>query len=99
MFMKITLIQPQKTRYGSDAEEHWSLARPFSLQFLAASIKKHAAHSVDIVDLESSAYRNTSLQKVFQNSDSDVYGITATTFTRLEAIKIAEYLKRLRPNS
>ena len=99
MFMKITLIQPQKTLYGSAAEKHWSLARPFSLLFLAAAIKKHAAHSVDIVDLESGAYRNTSLQEVFQNSDSDVYGITATTFTRFEAIKIAKYLKKFRPSS
>lgn len=97
--MKITLIQPQKPNYGSDAEKHWSLARPFSLLFLAASIKKHSAHSVDIIDLESGAYRNRSFQEVFQTSDSAIYGITATTYTRFEAIKIARYLKRFRPDS
>lgn len=99
MFMKVTLIQPQKNTYGSDAEKHWSLARPFSLLFLAASLKKHSPHSVDIVDLESGALRDKPLREVFQNSDSDVYGITATTFTRFEAIKIAKHLRTLRPNS
>jgi radical SAM superfamily enzyme YgiQ (UPF0313 family) len=99
MFMKITLIQPQKILYGSDAEKHWSLARPFSLLFLAAAIKKHATHCVDIVDLESGPYRNVSLQTIFQDSNSDVYGITATTFTRFEAIKLAKYLKEHRPDS
>ncbi|MCU0595770.1 MAG: B12-binding domain-containing radical SAM protein, partial [Desulfobacterota bacterium] len=51
------------------------------------------------MDLESGDLRNKPLQEVFQNSNSDVYGITATTFTRFEAIKIAKHLRALRPNS
>lgn len=97
--MKITLIQPPKPTYGVEAEGHWELARPFSLFFLAASLEKNTPFEIQIIDLEHKRYRNISLEKVFQNNDSQIFGITATTYTRFEAIKIAKIIKKLYPES
>jgi radical SAM superfamily enzyme YgiQ (UPF0313 family) len=97
--MKITLIQPPKPTYGTDAEKHWSLTPPFSLFFLAASLEKYTSFETQILDLELKKYRNVSLKEVFSNNDSQLYGITATTYTRFEAIKIAKYIKKIHPNS
>jgi anaerobic magnesium-protoporphyrin IX monomethyl ester cyclase len=97
--MKITLIQPPKPLYGAEAEEHWELARPFTLFFLAASIEKYTPFEVQIIDLEHKRYRNVSLEEVLQNHNSLIFGITATTYTRFEAIKIAKYIKKTHPDS
>lgn len=97
--MKITLIQPPKPSYGVQSESHWELARPFSLFFLAAFIEKHTRFDVQILDLEQNRYRNIPLEEVFHHCDSHIFGITATTYTRYEAVKIAEFIKRNYPGS
>ena len=97
--MNITLIQPPKPNYGVQSEDHWELSRPFSLFFLAASIEKHTRFEVQIVDLEQKKYRNIPLEEVFHNNDSRIFGITATTYTRYEAVKIAKHIKQIYPTS
>lgn len=97
--MRITLIQPPKPTYGSEAEKHWQLARPFSLFFLASYLEKHTQFEVDIVDLEHRRFRHISLEDVFHQNESSIFGITATTFTRFEAVTIAKLLKAKFPNS
>jgi anaerobic magnesium-protoporphyrin IX monomethyl ester cyclase len=97
--MKITLIQPKKPSFGAEAEKHWELTRPFSLFFLAASLKKYTPFDVQIVDLERKQFRNLTLDDVFKDDNSNIYGITATTFTRHEAIKVAQYLRNAYPSS
>lgn len=97
--MKITLIQPPKPNYGVQAEDHWELARPFSLFFLAASIEKHTSFEIHIVDLEQNKYRNVPLENIFHNINSQIFGITATTYTRFEAVKIAKFIKQNYPSS
>ena len=95
--MKITLIQPPKPSYGVVAEDDWELARPFSLFYLASAVEKYTPFDVEIIDLEKKIYSNISLDDVFLNNDSKVFGITATTFTRFEAIRIAQSLKKMYP--
>ncbi len=92
--MKITLIQPPKPFYGVEAEGHWQLSRPFSLFFLASAIMKYTSFEVNIVDFEHKKYRNIPLDEVFKEDNSQIYGITASTFTRFEAINIVKYLKK-----
>ena len=97
--MKITLIQPPKPTYNIEAEKHWELTRPFSLFFLAASLEKYTPFETQILDLEQKIYRSVSFEEAFRNNDSQIFGITATTYTRFEAIKIAKYIKKIRPDS
>lgn len=97
--MKITLVQPPKPIHNLQAEEHWELARPFSLFFLASAIETNTEFEVQIIDLENKKYRDVSLENIFLNNDSKIFGITATTYTRFEAVKIARFIKTIQPNS
>ena len=97
--MKITLIQPPKPTYDTQAEPHWELVRPFSLFFLASSLEQRTDYEVQIVDLEQKKFRAIPLEVIFQNNDSQIFGITATTYTRFEAIKIAKYIRKIHPES
>ncbi len=98
--MKITLIQPAKPKPMSvEAEEHWQLTRPFSLFFLASSLEQKTEYEVQIIDMEQKKYENKSLEEIFRNDNSQIFGITATTYTRFEAIWVAKYIKKLHPDS
>lgn len=97
--MKITLIQPSKPFYGSEAEGNWELSMPFSLFFLASAIENNTSFDVQIIDLEKKTYKDIILEDVFIGNDSQIFGITATTFTRFEAIKVAKCIKKLYPES
>lgn len=83
-------------------EEHWQLTRPFSLFTLAASLEKNTEFEVDIVDLEAIEQRSStkvSLEKTFKDDNALIFGITATTQTRSEAIRTAKVIKRLHPQA
>ena len=97
--MKISLIQPYRPPTARvDADEHWQLTRPFSLFFLAASLEKYTNYRVEIVDLELQEQRN-SIENIFRDDSAQLFGITATTFTRHEAINTARDIKRLHPDA
>lgn len=97
--MQITFIQPPKPTYGLESEKHWELTRPLSLFFLASSLEKYTPFEVQIIDFEQKKYRNTFFDEIFKDNYSEIFGITATTYTRFEAIKIAKIIKRIYPNS
>jgi len=52
---------------------------------------------VEILDLEHPKHKGIPLDDVFRGISADLYGITATTFTRFEAIRAAESIKRNHP--
>jgi anaerobic magnesium-protoporphyrin IX monomethyl ester cyclase len=95
--MRIILIQPKKPFYGTTAESHWQLTRPFSLFFLASSLEKNTPYETEIIDLEQRKYRDVSYKEIFKNIKADIFGLTAATYTRFEAIRIAETLKSYFP--
>jgi len=99
--MKITLIQPQKRKTGVVAEESWQLTRPFSLFFLASSIEKNTKCEVEIVDFEQKIYDNNKelVDSKIRETHSEVYGITATTYTRFEAVYISKKIKEFHPDA
>jgi len=97
--MKITLIQPPRDNDVPDPDGHCSVLRPFSLFYLAAYLKKQSTFEVRIVDLEHRRYRGVVLEEIFGSDTSRVFGITATTNTRFQAIKVAAVVKRLHPES
>lgn len=97
--MDIILIQPPKPTFGSDAESHWTLTRPTSLFFLAAAIKKYTTFTVEIIDFESRAYHDKNIEEVLRSRKARVFGITAVTFTRFEAIGIAKLVKNIYPDA
>jgi radical SAM superfamily enzyme YgiQ (UPF0313 family) len=99
--MKITLVQPAKFRDGTLASEHWNLSKPIALLYLASAIEKEGTHKWEIIDFEHIFLENpkSSLNEVLKNVSTDVFGITATTFTRFEAIKVARVIRELFPHT
>lgn len=75
------------------------MVRPLSLHFLASALEKYTNYDVQIVDLEQKRYRDIPLEEILQKISSQIFGITATTYTRFEAIKIAKYIKKIYPDS
>ena len=97
--LEITLIQPfRPKRTGAIAEENWQLTRPFSLFYLAAAIRKYTGYQVQVVDLETRTYKDASINQIFKDNNSRIFGITASTYTRFEAIKLSKILKKLHPD-
>ncbi len=96
--MRVTLVQPAKPSFGAAAEQHWELARPFSLFYLAAALER-SAHEVRILDLEQKRYREADPADVLADHPSDLFGITAVTFSRFEAIRAAQAARALYPRA
>jgi radical SAM superfamily enzyme YgiQ (UPF0313 family) len=98
--MKITLIQPRKPFSGKvSAERHWELTRPFSILFIASALEQHPEFRVEIIDFETRALSGQSYHEIIRRTDSKLYGITASTFSRFEAIEIAKCIKMIRPEA
>jgi radical SAM superfamily enzyme YgiQ (UPF0313 family) len=86
--------------FGIDAQEHWQLTRPLCLFFLAAAVRRDTSHEVDILDLERLPYRGVELETpLAEVGTAQVFGITATTYSRFEAFEVARVLRRLYPDS
>jgi len=98
--MRVVLIQPRKVRSGVEAQEHWQLARPLSLFFLAAAIRQRTNHQVEILDFESARHLDVDFETVLADvGEAAIFGITATTYTRLEAQRLAQIIRRLYPDT
>jgi len=98
--MKFTLIQPQKSKDTNlAADQSWHITRPYSIIYLYQTIKSKTDFDVNIVDFEKLEFSNYSVEHVLKNSKSDIFGITATTYIRFEAIEIAKMIKKLHPDA
>lgn len=98
--MKITLIQPPTpSSKGRNKSSFNTLVRPFSLFYLAGYLEKHTSFDIEILDFELNKYCDVPVEDVLCNNDSQIFGITATTYTRFEAVKIAKKIKKLYPES
>jgi len=98
--VKILLIQPAKKNDGSVASGHWALCKPYSLMYLKIALENSGRHSAEIFDLEREylVSGDIDLGQILQKSDADLFGLTAATFTRFEAIAVAKTLKELFPH-
>ncbi len=97
---QLTLVQPPRPKStGSAAEEHWELTRPFSLFYLSAALGRRPEYSVRIVDMETRRYKDLPANEIFGDDPSEIFGITATTYTRFEAIDLAKAIKDLHPDA
>lgn len=96
--MRILLIQPPRPELQGPADGTWRLIRPHSLFSLAAAVRASGRHEVEILDLELRQHRTSRLEESIASATvARVYGITATTYTRFEAIRASALLKRRDP--
>lgn len=97
--MEIALIQPAKPDDKSPAAKDWSLCRPLSLLYLSHAIQNSQLHECVLIDLEQ-IYASTIdvvVEDIIASLNSDVFGVTATTFTRHEAVAVIKMIRKLHP--
>lgn len=97
---RIVLIQPPRPHNANtSAEANWQLTRPFSLFSLAAAFLRQTGVDVKIVDLEKKEYAGEKPENVLADYKAEIFGVTATTYTRFSAIHLIKVLRRLNPNT
>jgi hypothetical protein len=96
---RIVLVQPPKPAFGSGAEGNWEMTRPFALHYLAAALRTKPHCEVQIVDFERRALAGLAEKEALPEGPAALYGVTATTFTRFEAIRLARQIRDRDPGA
>ncbi|UCC38419.1 MAG: radical SAM protein [Candidatus Aminicenantes bacterium] len=102
--MKILLINPPRWnelvgKNPSIIEKHRGFNPPLGLLYLAASIKKNTNHDVEVLDSQPFKWTYSQLENHLKGKAIDVVGITAMTFTLIDAYKTARLIKKLMPDT
>jgi anaerobic magnesium-protoporphyrin IX monomethyl ester cyclase len=97
--MRIALIQPAKPDDKSSASKDWSLCRPLSLLYLSYAIQNSRLHECELFDLELiiASRNHFNVEEMVASLNFDVFGITATTFTRHEAVSVIKMIRKHHP--
>ncbi|MFC2043818.1 B12-binding domain-containing radical SAM protein [Chloroflexota bacterium] len=95
--LSVTLIQPPKPKsLLLKTRRQW--VRPLGLHYMAAWLKKLDC-KVKILDFEKDLVSQSERTTILRDNPANLFGITSTTYTRFEAIKIAMDIKRIFPKS
>jgi radical SAM superfamily enzyme YgiQ (UPF0313 family) len=100
--MKILLINPPRHHelIGKNphiVEKHRGYNPPLGILFLANYIKKNSSHEVELMDCQPQEWSYEELQKVLDQKNADVVGITAMTFTLIDVQKTIRAVKKAMP--
>ncbi|KAF0127097.1 MAG: Fe-S oxidoreductase [Elusimicrobia bacterium] len=102
--MKILLIQPAARNmvasivpeYVVEGAGHYP---PLGLLYIAASLKKNASAAVEILDASLDDLTDDDIKREVLTRRPDVVGITATTFTLVDAVNAARAVKEADPGA
>ncbi len=102
--MKILLINPPRWnelvgKNPSIIEKHRGFNPPLGLLYLAASIRKNTDFDVEVLDVQPFKWTYPQLENHLKGKTFDVVGITAMTFTLIDAYKTAGLIKKLMPSA
>lgn len=102
--MKILLINPPRWnelvgKNPSIIEKHRGFNPPLGLLYLASAIKKLTSFDVEVLDTQPSAMTYPQLEDYLGRKYYDVVGISAMTFTLIDAYKTAQLAKRVMPST
>jgi len=102
--MKILLVNPPRWnelvgKNPSIIEKHRGFNPPLGLLYLAASLKKNTAFEVEVLDTQPLELTYPQLERVLSEKDFDVVGISAMSFTLLDAFKTVQASKKVRPEA
>lgn len=102
--MKVLLINPPRWnellgKNPSIIEKHRGFNPPLGLLYLASSLKKNTTFDVEVLDTQPLELTYPQLENVLAEKTFDVVGISAMSFTLLDAFKTAQTAKKVRPNA
>ncbi len=102
--MKILLVNPPRWhelvgKNPSIIEKHRGFNPPLGLLYLAASLKKDTPFEVEVLDAQPLKLTYPRIEEVLAGKSFDVAGISAMTFTLVDAVKTAQAVKKVRPDA
>ncbi len=100
--MKVLLINPPRWnelvgKNPSIIERHRGFNPPLGLLYLASSLKKNSRLEAEVLDTQPLQLTYAQLESVLSQKSFDVVGISAMSFTLLDAFKTAQVVKSVRP--
>ncbi len=102
--MKILLINPPRWnelvgKNPSIIERHRGFNPPLGLLYLASSLKKNSRVEVEVLDTQPLELTYPQMEFLLSQKSFDVVGISAMSFTLLDAFKTAQVVKKVRPSA
>jgi len=102
--MKILLINPPRWNelIGKNPgiiEKHRGFNPPLGLLYLASTIKYHTDFKVDVLDAQPLGLTYSALEEYLAGKSYDVVGVSAMTFTLLDAFKTVQLVKKSIPEA
>lgn len=100
--MKILLINPPieniiESDMPKELESGMDFLPPLGLMYIASYTLKNTKHQVEILDCPLEKINYSNLDERIKNSNPDIVGITAMTFTLIDVIKVAKIVKQTNP--
>ncbi len=101
--MKVLLIEPSMNNIISFSipsieSEDSGFYPPLGLMYLAAYLTQNSDHQVQIIDMPVEKMTYETLEKEIKERAPDVVGIHATTFTIVDALLVANTVKKVKPH-
>ncbi len=99
--MKVLLVNPPRENLIESIlpaviEESRGLSPPLGLLYVAAHARKYTRHQIEILDSEAEGLTYPELKERIKGIDPEVVGITAMTFTLIDALKVARLVKEIK---
>lgn len=102
--MKILLINPPRRfelmgKNPSIIEKHRGFNPPLGLLYIVSTLKKFSSHQVDFLDAQPHQWTYAELEGYLRQRSYDVIGVSAMTFTLIDAYKTVEAIERCVPRA
>jgi anaerobic magnesium-protoporphyrin IX monomethyl ester cyclase len=102
--MKVLLVNPPTFNElvgitPGDVEESRGFTPPLGLLFVADYLQRHTSHTVEILDTQPPGWDYQQLKEVLRKRDFDVCGVSAMTFTLIDALKVCRIVRRVNPSA
>ncbi|UCD83325.1 MAG: cobalamin-dependent protein [Deltaproteobacteria bacterium] len=99
--MKVLLINPPRENLIESIlpaviEESRGFSPPLGLLYVAAHARKFTRHQIEFLDAEAEELTYPELKERIRGIDPEVVGITAMTFTLIDALKVARLVKEIK---
>lgn len=96
--MRVLLINPPTENLivadnPSFIDEERGFNPPLGLLYIAAYVKKHSSHEIEVLDMPVENIRYKQLPDVIRQRAPDIVGITAMTFTLIDVLRTIKIVK------
>jgi len=98
--MKVLLIYPPEenmvcANVPSFIVEEEGFYPPLGLMYIASYAERHSEHDIEILDTQVEEMKYDDIEREIKRRKPDVVGITAFTFTLIDAILVAKIIKKV----